>query len=338
MDALNQDIVNKIMNFIKSKEIGASASQISRAINHNRVTVTKYLEVMRAQGVLANKIVAQAKLWAVANDHRKPTVLIVEDEKNVLDLIKLSLIPGQYNVVEAMDGITALQLIKDKKPDLILLDLMLPKLDGKEVCKIMKSDPGTQDIPVIMLTAKSQTLDKVEGLKIGADDYMTKPFDPLELEARVESTIKRTNLHLTKSNVTGLPGISVLMENLANFEGKIMFVDIKNFKQFNSLFGYKKGNELLQILSRIIQNAIMKRGTKADLITHIDSDNFIVLTHSEPEQITKELKESINLYIPPYKKGHKLKLTVKSVDSRQVNGDIIRGDIEKIQQKAVAMK
>jgi len=102
LETLNGDIVNKIMNFIKTKEIGASASQISRAINHNRVTITKYLEVMKAQGILTNKIVAQAKLWVVADDHRKPTVLIVEDEKNVLDLVKLSLIPGQYNIVEGL--------------------------------------------------------------------------------------------------------------------------------------------------------------------------------------------------------------------------------------------
>ncbi|MBW2995098.1 response regulator, partial [Candidatus Woesearchaeota archaeon] len=306
------------MNFIKSKEIGASASQISRAINHNRVTITKYLEVMKAQGILTNKIVAQAKLWVVADDHRKPTVLIVEDEKNVLDLVKLSLIPGQYNIVEAVDGIAALQLIKEKRPDLVLLDIMMPKLDGKEVCKIMKSDPNTQDIPVIMLTAKAQTLDKVEGLKIGANDYITKPFDPLELEARVESTLKRTSLHITKNSVTGLPGISVLMESLADFDGDILFVDIKEFKKFNSNLGYKKGNELLQIISRIIKSVLMKAGTKMDVLAHIDSDNFVVLTNGNSSQINRALKESVDTFVPAYKKGQKVKLTVKGVNSKLV--------------------
>jgi len=337
VETLNSDIINKIMNFIKSKEIGASASQISRAINHNRVTITKYLEVMKARGILTNKVVAQAKLWAVADDHRKPIVLIVEDEKNVLDLIKLSLIPGQYNILEALDGVAALQLIKERRPDIVLLDLMLPKLDGKQVCKIMKSDPSTQDIPVIMITAKSQTIDKVEGLKIGADDYITKPFDPLELEARVESTLKRTTFHLTKNNVTGLPGVSVLMENLSDFSGNILFIDIKNFKRFNSYFGYKKGNELLQIISRIIKSVLLKKGTKLDVLAHIDSDNFVVLTNGDPEQINYELKESIDLFLPVYKRGYKIKLSVQAIGSELVKDEILKGDIEKIQQKATAL-
>jgi two-component system phosphate regulon response regulator PhoB len=338
LEELNSEIVNKIMNFIKSKEIGASASEISRNIEHNRVTVTKYLEVMRAKGVLANKIVAQAKLWAIADDHRKPTVLIVEDEKNVLDLIKLSLIPGQYSILEAMDGITALQLIKERRPDLVLLDLMLPKLDGKEICRIVKSDPGTQNMPIIMLTAKSQTIDKVEGLKIGADDYMTKPFDPLELEARVESILKRTNLHLTRNNITGLPGISVLMENLMKFDGNILFIDINDFKRFNSSFGYRKGNELLQIISRIIKSVLLKFGAKSDIVAHIDSDNFVVLTKAEPERINSGLKESVELFLPVYKKGYKVKLSVKAVRSNKIQNEIMRGDVEKIQSRAAVLK
>lgn len=338
MEELNNEIVNKIMNFIKSKEIGASASEIARGIKHNRVTVTKYLEVMKAKGILKNKTVAQAKLWAVSDDHRKPAVLIVEDEKNVLDLIKLSLIPGQYNIFEAMDGVTALQLIKEKRPDIVLLDLMIPKIDGKEVCKIMKSDPSTQNIPVVMLTAKSQTLDKVEGLKIGADDYMTKPFDPLELEARVESIIKRASFHLTKNNVTGLPGISVLMESMAGFNGNIMSVDIKNFKNFNAAFGYRKGNELLQILSRIIKSVILKKGSRSDVIAHTDSDNFFVLTNGDPRQINQGLKESIELFLPNYKKRNQIQLIVKAIETEKVLNEILKGDIEKIQSKAALIK
>ncbi|MBW3012081.1 response regulator [Candidatus Woesearchaeota archaeon] len=337
MESLNQDIVNKILNFIKSKEIGASASEISRAIDHNRVTVSKYLEVMRARGLLSSKVIAQARLWAVSDDHRKPTILVVEDERNIIELVKLSLIPGQYNILEAMDGITALQLIKEHRPSLVLLDLMLPKLDGKEVCKIVKKDPGTQEIPIVMLTAKSQTIDKVEGLKIGADDYITKPFDPLELEARVESVIKRTNLHLTKNNVTGLPGISVLTEYLEDFDGDVIFVDIKNFSSYNKANGYKKGNELLQIVSRIIRHAIVKRGDKADLLAHLDSDNFVVLTKKMSDPIASEIMQSVSLFLPP-QKGQKIKLVVKAISSEEVKEEIRNGEIEKIEKKAKIFK
>jgi len=336
MESLNQEIVNKIVNFIKTKEIGASASEISRAISHNRVTISKYLEVMKARGLLKSKVIAQARLWAVAEDHRKPTILIVEDEPNVLELIKLSLIPGQYNVFEATDGITALSLIKEKKPNLVLLDLMLPKLDGREVCKIVKKDPSTQDIPIVMLTAKSQTIDKVEGLKIGADDYMTKPFDPLELEARVESIIKRTNLHLTKNSVTGLPGISVLAEYLEGFSGNILFIDIKNLSKYNKEFGYKKGNELLLVVSRIIKHALLKRGANADLVAHLDSDNFVVLTNKQPEPIAEEIYESAELFLS--EKGQKVGLVVKSIPAFDVKHEIERGEIENVEKKAKLMK
>jgi PleD family two-component response regulator len=338
LETLNQEIADKIIGLIKSKEIGASASEIAREIAHNRVTVSKYLEVMKAQGILTNKIVAQAKLWAVSENHCKPTVLIVEDERNILDLIRLSLIPGQYNVLEAMDGVSALQQIKDLHPDLVLLDLMLPKIDGKEICRIVKSDPGTQGIPVIMLTAKSQTIDKVEGLKIGADDYMTKPFDPLELEARVESMLKRTSSHMTKHTITGMPGISVLMDKLVDFSGSILFVDIKSFKDFNSAFGYRKGNELLQIISRIIKNTIAKRGGKNDAVCHIDSDNFIVLTRGDPEQISAEIVGAADMYLPEYKKGYKVKLTIKHIIADKVKNEVLRGDIEKIHKRAAAIR
>jgi len=332
MESLNQDIVNKIVNFIKTKEIGSSASEISRAINHNRVTISKYLEVMKARGLLGSKVIAQARLWAVIDDHRKPTILIVEDEPNVLELIKLSLIPGQYNIVEATDGITALSFVKEKKPSLILLDLMLPKLDGREVCKIVKKDPSTQDIPIVMLTAKSQTIDKVEGLKIGADDYMTKPFDPLELEARVESILKRTNLHLTKNSVTGLPGISVLAESLEEFNGSLIFVDVKNLGKYNKENGYKKGNELLLVVSRIIKHALLKRGSAADLVAHLDSDNFVILTNKLPEPIAEEICESAELFLS--ENGKKICLVVKSIAAAEVKKEIENGEIEKIEKKA----
>ncbi|MBW3016764.1 diguanylate cyclase, partial [Candidatus Woesearchaeota archaeon] len=177
----------------------------------------------------------------------------------------------------------------------------------------------------------------VEGLKIGADDYITKPFDPLELEARVESVIKRTNLHLTKNNVTGLPGISVLTEYMEDFEGDILFVDIKNFSSYNKANGYKKGNELLQIVSRIIRHAIVKRGDKADLLAHLDSDNFVVLTKKMSDPIASEIMQSVSLFLPP-QKGQKIKLVVKAISSEEVKEEIRNGEIEKIEKKAKIFK
>jgi len=121
----------------------------------------------------------------------KTTVLVIEDEKNIRELIKYNLQDDGYLVSEEMSGDSGLRRIQQDFPDLVLLDLMLPGMDGLSVCKAVKQNPKTSSIPVIMLTAKSEEIDKVLGLEIGADDYITKPFSPRELLARVKAVLRR---------------------------------------------------------------------------------------------------------------------------------------------------
>ena len=122
---------------------------------------------------------------------RKETILIVEDESNILELVKYNLDKEGYRVLTAIKGDTGLELARKNRPDLILLDLMLPELDGIEITKILKQNEKTAHIPIIMLTAKVQETDKVLGLELGADDYVTKPFSPRELVARVKAVLRR---------------------------------------------------------------------------------------------------------------------------------------------------
>jgi len=121
----------------------------------------------------------------------KETILIVEDEKDIVKMLDYNLKKEGYKVIVADDGEDALDLAKSKSPDLIHLDLMLPGLDGLEVCKELKNERKTRLIPVIMLTAKAQESDKVVGLELGADDYVTKPFSPRELVARIKAVLRR---------------------------------------------------------------------------------------------------------------------------------------------------
>lgn len=121
----------------------------------------------------------------------KETILIVEDEKDIVKMLDYNLKKEGYKVIVADDGEDALDAAKVKHPDLILLDLMLPGLDGLEVCKELKNERKTKSIPVIMLTAKAQESDKVVGLELGADDYVTKPFSPRELIARIKAVLRR---------------------------------------------------------------------------------------------------------------------------------------------------
>jgi len=119
----------------------------------------------------------------------KPKILVVDDEQDALELIEYNLQASGYRVITACDGNEAVQKARSTVPDLIVLDLMLPELDGLEVCKILRRDPSTASTPIIMLTAKASEIDRVLGLELGADDYVTKPFSPRELVLRVKKQL-----------------------------------------------------------------------------------------------------------------------------------------------------
>jgi DNA-binding response OmpR family regulator len=120
------------------------------------------------------------------------TILIVEDEKDVVDLLALNLRrAGGFVISTASDGVTGLNKARKEKPDFVILDLMLPKMPGLEVCKILKSDPASRQIPILMLTAKAEEIDRIVGLEFGADDYVTKPFSPREVILRIRAILRR---------------------------------------------------------------------------------------------------------------------------------------------------
>lgn len=118
-------------------------------------------------------------------------ILIVEDESDVADLLTLNLRKAGFRVLTAADGASGLQKARDDAPDFVVLDLMLPKMSGLEVCKILKSDPATSQIPILMLTAKAEEVDRIVGLECGADDYVTKPFSPREIVLRIRAILRR---------------------------------------------------------------------------------------------------------------------------------------------------
>ena len=120
-------------------------------------------------------------------------ILVADDEVDVLNLVALNLKAAGFNVLKAEDGRTALELARTAQPALVVLDLMLPGIPGLEVCKTLKNEPATKLIPIIMLTAKAEEVDRIVGLELGADDYLTKPFSPRELVLRVKSVIRRTD-------------------------------------------------------------------------------------------------------------------------------------------------
>ena len=122
--------------------------------------------------------------------HMNP-ILMIEDEKDIVDLVEYHLKHAGFSVLKALDGPSGLELAKKNRPCLVILDLMLPGMDGKDICRALKSNPLTQSIPILMLTAKSEEVDRVIGFELGADDYVTKPFSPRELVLRVKAILRR---------------------------------------------------------------------------------------------------------------------------------------------------
>jgi phosphate regulon transcriptional regulator PhoB len=121
-----------------------------------------------------------------------PKIIIIDDEKDIIELIAYNLENEGFSVLKAFDGEAALRMIKSKKPDLAILDLMLPGINGIDVCKSVRANPEISGLPIIMLTAKTDEIDKIIGLELGADDYMTKPFSVKELMARVRTVLRRS--------------------------------------------------------------------------------------------------------------------------------------------------
>jgi len=290
------DIKEKIVNHLKSSRFGASSSEISKAIHHNRITVTKYLEIMKAEGLINYEDVAQAKLWYLAKAG-KPNVLVVDDEPHVTNLVSLSLIPNKYNVMKAYSGPEALEKAEKHLPQVIVLDLMMPGMNGFEVCKRLRENSLTSHIPIIILSAKGELEDKLRSLKTGADDYVTKPFDPMELEARVERIVRKAGKDLDSHPLTKLPGIEAIRERIdaAGPEELALRISVSNLEKYAASYGYKRSEHLIYMLSRVIAD-----NAKGAFIGHTVKDMFVVVTNDE--KIEKRITASLEK-IKPYVKG-----------------------------------
>lgn len=301
MDTLNTEIKEKILDLLRNSEIGASSSEIAKSIGHNRITVSKYLEIMKAHKLIEYKDVAQAKLWALANRNNKSKILVVDDEPHIVNLIKLSLNP-QFKTFEAFTGLDALDQIYSNMPDLIILDLMMPGMNGYEVCQKVKENALTQHIPVMILSAKSDMKDKIAGINVGADDYVTKPFDPAELVARAELLIRSTDKKQEFNPLTNLQGRDAVSRELDRWIKKnqpfsITLFNIKNFRSFNEKYGFKKGDEVLKLVARLLTQKLEEAGCKNYVCGHPESDKFILVTNSK-KQFSKKIALEFNKLVP----------------------------------------
>jgi len=214
-------------------------------------------------------------------------ILVVDDDRDIVRFVELNLSLEGFEVEVAFDGAEAMALATARPPDLILLDVMMPVLDGVEVVRRLRAQASTASVPVVMLTAKSLSADKVVGLTAGADDYIVKPFDTLELVARVRTTLRRTADIRAVSPLTGLPGnhridVEIASRAATEVPYSVCHVDLDEFKSFNDAYGFLRGDDLLLMLARVLQDAASEAGEPPAFVGHIGGDDFVVVC--TPEQ------------------------------------------------------
>ncbi|MBL7081479.1 MAG: response regulator [Candidatus Omnitrophica bacterium] len=226
-------------------------------------------------------------------------ILIVDDEPDIRDILKIICEQAGYTTLEAGDGEEALKIISNHPVDLVLLDYKIPKLDGPGVIKCIKRDLLLQHLPIIMVTGKGEIDDRISGMDSGADDYVVKPFDPQELQARIRMALRRTQRDLEANPLTKLPGnISILNElnNRLEAAGKfaVAYLDLDKFKSFNDLYGFEQGDEVIRLTARILIKAVKNCGNRDDFIGHIGGDDFVLI--STPDKIDKIAQKVISQF------------------------------------------
>jgi diguanylate cyclase (GGDEF)-like protein len=225
-------------------------------------------------------------------------VLVADDDPDILRFVEFNLKLEGYEVATAPDGEKALAAAQEMQPDLVILDVMMPKMDGFEVCERLRNDPRTKYMSIIMLTAKSLSADRVVGLTAGADDYIIKPFDPTELLARVKSTLRRAREMRALNPLTQLAGNVQVQAELSDRVDSakpfaLMYADLDNFKAFNDHYGFLRGDEAIKLLARSIGEAVRRQGDADAFVGHVGGDDFVVIVSPDlVEGVSQDLIEA----------------------------------------------
>ncbi len=227
-------------------------------------------------------------------------ILVVEDDFDIGNMLRIYFSGQGYSVEVAPRGSDALTVCRRQLPDLIILDIMLPDMDGYAVCRELRTTTRTKHIPIIFLTQKDERTDRIAGLELGADDYITKPFDIEELKLRVGRAIfnyKHTNM---TDPTTGLPSGKLIEEELLQLmrmgeDWSLALIGIDDVQPFMDKYGFVAKNEVLRFTAMLVNNVIDELGTMNDFIGHPGSETFIIITLSrEVEKLVDTLRARFN--------------------------------------------
>jgi len=251
------------------------------------------------------------------------TILVVDDDPDIARFVEVNLRSAGYDVSVASDGEEALDKASTLRPDLVLLDVMMPRIDGFEVAQRLRRNPQTSNTSIIMLTAKALSTDKVLGLTAGADDYIIKPFDPIELLARVKGTLRRAKEMRNLSPLTGLPGNIRIQEEIERMVREdrpfaVLYSDLDNFKAYNDQKGFVRGDRLIQATARIIQDAVVEFAGAEGFVGHVGGDDFVAVVPPDyAEDVGKRIVERFDAEVGEFYEKEDLERGYVEVEDRK---------------------
>jgi DNA-binding response OmpR family regulator len=237
----------------------------------------------------------------------KSTLLIVEDDVDVAEMLTAYFRGQGYEVLTVNWGEDAVQTCRASRPDLVILDIRLPDIDGYEVARRLRENQRTKGIPIIFLTEKRERLDRIKGLEVGADDYITKPFDIQELRLRVRNALRRASQSGLTNPVTGLAEGNLLDERLREClesnDWALLIVSIENLGEFREAYGFVASDDVQRAISLMIHNAVRGVGSANDFVGQLTPTDFVLVTtpanlQSLKERILNRLEESLDYFYP----------------------------------------
>jgi DNA-binding response OmpR family regulator len=215
----------------------------------------------------------------------KARLLIVEDDVDISTMLRIYFSGQGFVVDTALRGSVALEKTRQNLPHLIILDIMLPDIDGFEVCRILRTHTRTSHVPIIFLTHKDQRGDKLQGFELGADDYITKPFDIEELKLRVQRAITRAEQQSLTDPRSGLPAGRIIEDQLRQVIRRsnwiLMDIRINHYEPFKEVYGFVAADDLIRFTAVLMNEVVEESGTINDFIGHAGGDNFIIVTSKE---------------------------------------------------------
>jgi DNA-binding response OmpR family regulator len=270
----------------------------------------------------------------VSDTNPKQKIFIVEDDTDLSDMLTAYFRVQGYEVSNATRGEDAVHAIIEEAPDIVVLDIRLPDIDGYEVCRRMRRSRRTRSVPVIFLTEKREREDKLSGLELGAVDYITKPFDIQELRLRIRNALRRSRLNSMVNPVTGLPEGPIVQEKLEEMltqpDWGIVLAELRGLNKFRDRFGFVAADDVSRAVTLMITKAVQDNAGHDDFVGHGDTGDFVVITAAGrakqlADRCRMRLQPSVQYFYPALERqrinempeSERLSVNVVSLSSRE---------------------